>query len=73
MDLLDCPKDLKDLFYIPNKSLDGVLEQQWKSCRKVCNKCGYCKTLTKRITQVYTEGGTEHEGLAHWETFSVKA
>jgi len=28
MDLLDCPKDLKDLYNIPNKSLDGVLEKQ---------------------------------------------
>ena len=72
MDLLDCPKDLKDLFYIPNKSLDGILEKQWKNCRKVCKSCGYCKALTKKATQVYTNGGTEFEALAQWETFAVK-
>lgn len=58
MDLLDCPKDLKDLFYIPNKELDGALSQ-WKQCEKVCKRCGYCKRLTDKITQVYTNEGTE--------------
>ncbi|SNQ61856.1 peptidase U32 family protein [Candidatus Methanoperedens nitratireducens] len=67
MDLLDCPKDLKDLFYIPNKSLDSVLEQQWKNCKKVCKKCGYCKVLTKKVTRTYTKGGTEFESLEPWE------
>jgi collagenase-like PrtC family protease len=72
MDLLDCPKDLKDLFYIPNKSLDGILEKQWMNCKKVCNKCGYCRTLTKKITQVYSNGGTDTEKCLPWETYSVK-
>jgi collagenase-like PrtC family protease len=72
MDILDCPKDLKDLFYIPNKSLDGVLEKQWMNCKKVCNKCGYCKNLTKKITQVYSNRGTDTEKLLPWETTTVK-
>lgn len=58
MDLLDCPKDLKDLFYIPNKELDSSLSQ-WKQCEKVCKRCGYCKRLAHKITQVYTNEGTE--------------
>ena len=72
MDLQDCPKDLKDLFYIPNKSLDGILEQQWMNCKKVCNKCGYCQRLTRKVTQVYEKGGTELETLVPWENYTVK-
>jgi collagenase-like PrtC family protease len=72
MDILDCPKDLKDLFYIPNKSLDGILEKQWMNCKKVCNKCGYCINLTKKITQVYSNGGTDIEKFQPLETYSVK-
>jgi collagenase-like PrtC family protease len=72
MDILDCPKDLKDLFYIPNKSLDGILEKQWMNCKKVCNKCGYCRNLTKKVTQVYSNGGTDTEKLLPWETTTVK-
>ncbi|WP_319508600.1 peptidase U32 family protein [uncultured Methanolobus sp.] len=53
MDLLDCPKDLKDLFYIPNKELDSAISQ-WKQCTKVCNKCGYCKRLAEKIIKVYS-------------------
>ncbi|MDW7731015.1 MAG: peptidase U32 family protein [Methanolobus sp.] len=53
MDLLDCPRDIRDLFYIPNKELEGALEQ-WKRCNKVCSKCGYCKRLAERIVQVYS-------------------
>ncbi|MCG7851233.1 MAG: protease, partial [Methanosarcinaceae archaeon] len=58
MDLLDCPKDLKDLFYIPNKELEGALTQ-WKKCEKVCNRCGYCKRLADKVTQVYSTDGTK--------------
>ncbi len=73
MDLLDCAKDLKDLFNIPNKSLDGVLEKQWMNCKKVCNKCGYCKAFTKKVTQVYSSGGTDLAASMPLETFTVKA
>lgn len=58
MDLLDCPKDIRDLFYIPNKELGNALEQ-WKQCDKNCSKCGYCKRLTEKIVQVYSTDGTE--------------
>jgi collagenase-like PrtC family protease len=73
MDLLDCTKDLKDLFYIPNKSLDGILEKQWMNCKKVCGKCGYCKAFTKKVTQVYSRGGTELEAHSPLDAFTVKA
>ncbi|MBN2110112.1 MAG: U32 family peptidase [Methanosarcinaceae archaeon] len=58
MDLLDCPRDLRDLFYIPNKGLEGALEQ-WKQCDKVCSKCGYCKRLAERIVQVSSVDGMQ--------------
>lgn len=54
MDLLDCPKDIRDLFHIPNKELDGAISQ-WKQCGKVCVKCGYCKRLTEKIVSVYSK------------------
>jgi collagenase-like PrtC family protease len=58
MDLLDCPKDIRDLFYIPNKELEGAISQ-WKKCGKVCVKCGYCKRLTEKIVQVYSSDENE--------------
>jgi hypothetical protein len=55
--VLDCPRDLRDLYYIPNKELEGAISQ-WKQCGKVCNKCGYCKRLAEKIIKVYsTENG----------------
>jgi len=57
MDLLDCPKDIRDLFYIPNKELESAIDQ-WKQCSKVCVKCGYCKRLTERIVKVYSNNGS---------------
>jgi len=71
MDLLDCPKDLKDLFYIPNKALDGVIEQ-WKNCKKVCYKCGYCKKLTKEVVNIYSKGGTDKENIQNWNLLSFQ-
>ncbi|WP_406659932.1 peptidase U32 family protein [Methanolobus sp. ZRKC3] len=64
MDLLDCPKDIRDLFHIPNKELEGAISQ-WKQCKKVCNKCGYCKRLTEKVVRVYssTETGDSLEPL----------
>lgn len=67
MDLLDCPKDLKDLFYIPNNSLDGVMEQ-WRKCEKVCYRCGYCRELTKKVVSIYSKGGTQEESLQPWSS-----
>jgi len=69
---LIAPKDLKDLFNIPNKSFDGILEKQWKNCKKVCNKCGYCRTLTNKVAQVYSNGGTGFEKCLPWESYAVK-
>lgn len=63
MDLLDCPKDLRELFYIPNKELDGVLNKQWKTCPKHCKKCGYCQELAEQVTRCYYHGGTPGEEL----------
>ncbi|HDM36272.1 MAG TPA: U32 family peptidase [Candidatus Syntrophoarchaeum butanivorans] len=48
MDLLDAPREIKNLFYIPNKELDGALDR-WKVCKKVCKECGYCHELTERV------------------------
>ncbi|MDG6242860.1 MAG: U32 family peptidase [Methanolobus sp.] len=57
MDLLDCPRDIRDLFYISNKELGGAISQ-WEQCNKVCNKCGYCNRLAEKIIKVNsTEDG----------------
>ncbi len=57
IDLLDSIHDLRDLFYIPNKQLDGAINQ-WKGCSKVCNDCGYCKRLAEKVVQVCSNDGT---------------
>jgi len=65
MNLLDCPKDLKDLYYIENKDLDGAIDH-WKNCGTVCTDCGFCRELTERTVRVYTGGGTADERLVPW-------
>lgn len=52
MELLDCPSELRDMFYIPNKSLDGAINQ-WMNCKKFCHKCGFCKSTAERIIRVF--------------------
>lgn len=46
LDILDCPQMLRYMFYIENEKLEGSINQ-WKICKKICNDCGYCDTLTK--------------------------
>ena len=46
LELLDCPQMLRYMFYIDNEKLAGGIEH-WKSCKKICNECGYCDALTK--------------------------
>lgn len=67
MDLMDCPKDLIDLFYISNRDLDGAI-RQWKKHSAVCHKCGYCKRLAGEVTQVCSRGGTADEKLVPLNT-----
>ena len=66
MDLLDCPKDLKDLYYISNRDLDGAMIDHWKNCPAICADCGFCRDLTEKAVKVYTGGGTESEALVEW-------
>jgi hypothetical protein len=71
MDLMDCPKDLVDLFNIPNKALDGAIEQ-WKKHSTVCHTCGYCQRKISEIAQVYDHKGTTDEKLVPWNTITKK-
>lgn len=71
MDLMDCPKDLVDLFNIPNKALDGAIEQ-WKKHSTVCHTCGYCQRKISEIAQVYDHKGTTDEKLVQWNTITKK-
>ncbi len=71
MDLMDCPKDLVDLFNIPNKALDGAIEQ-WKKHSTVCHTCGYCQRRISEIAQVYDHKGTTDEKLVPWNTITKK-
>jgi len=71
MDLMDCPKDLVDLFNIPNKALDGAIEQ-WKKHSTVCHTCGYCQRKISEIAEVYDRKGTTDEKLVQWNTITKK-
>ncbi|MCW3138604.1 MAG: U32 family peptidase [Methanophagales archaeon] len=48
LDLLDCPAELRYIFYIDNKALEGCI-QKWKSCGRKCDSCGFCAELTKKV------------------------
>ncbi|HIE31176.1 MAG TPA: U32 family peptidase [Methanosarcinales archaeon] len=72
MNILDCPKELRDLFYISNRDLDGVIDH-WKECPMICNNCGFCKELTDKFVYMYTGGGTENEALTQWSKMAVCA
>jgi collagenase-like PrtC family protease len=73
MDLLDCPKDLKDLYYISNRDLDGAMIDHWKNCPTICADCGFCRDLTEKAVKVYTGGGTESEALVDWRGIANRA
>ncbi len=62
MDLLDCPSELRDMFYIPNNELEGAIKQ-WMSCKKMCHKCGFCKATAERIMRVYEFTGSQRKTL----------
>ena len=71
MDLMDCPKDLIDLYNIPNKALNGSI-QQWKKHSTVCHKCGYCQRLVDEIALIYSNKGTKDETLIPWNIINKK-
>lgn len=62
MDLLDCPSELRDMFYIPNRELEGAIKQ-WMSCKKFCHKCGFCKATSERIVRVYEFADSQKKTL----------
>jgi len=51
LELLDCPSELRYMFYIDNKKLEGCINQ-WKSCNKMCDTCRYCDEVTSRVLSV---------------------
>jgi len=51
LDLLDCPAELKDMFFIDNADLEGAINQ-WKGCKKICEECRYCDELTSKVVGV---------------------
>jgi len=51
LDLLDCPAELKDMFFIDNDGLEGAIKQ-WKGCKKICEECRYCDELTSKVVGV---------------------
>ena len=52
LDILDCPQILRYVFRIDNKNLEGCIEQ-WKRCDKICDECGYCDEITKKVVCRY--------------------
>ncbi len=51
LDLLDCPRELRDYFYLDNRALDGAIER-WKECDHRCHECGFCRELAERALRV---------------------
>jgi collagenase-like PrtC family protease len=70
LDILDVTRELRDLFYISNKKLDGAIEK-WKECQKECYKCKFCESLAKEIIKVYSYKGTEKEKMIDLKTLVV--
>jgi len=62
LELLDVTRELRDLFYVPNKELEGAIEK-WKYCSRNCKECGFCEELTMRVFRVWAHKGTEKERL----------
>ncbi len=51
LELLDCPSELRDIFYVDNKALDGCIKR-WQSCNRICDECRYCDDITGRALKV---------------------
>ncbi|MCW3136023.1 MAG: U32 family peptidase [Canidatus Methanoxibalbensis ujae] len=51
IEILDCPAELKYIFYVDNNALEGCMEK-WKKCNKMCNECGYCADITKKVLKL---------------------
>jgi len=51
LEVLDCPSELRYMFYVDNALLDGSINK-WKSCNKICNECHYCDELTSKVLKV---------------------
>ncbi|MHC1581641.1 MAG: U32 family peptidase [Candidatus Syntropharchaeia archaeon] len=62
MDLMDVTRLIKDVFYIPNGELNGIIKK-WKECKKDCYRCDFCRELAKRVVRVYYGMGTRMEEI----------
>ncbi len=56
LELLDCPSELRDAFYVDNMALDGCIKQ-WQNCKKICNECRYCDDITSRVLKIKDKKG----------------
>jgi collagenase-like PrtC family protease len=70
-EIIDFYREIKHAYYLSNRELDHAIDV-WKHCDGMCERCGFCKKLSERI-QVFTEKGTEREGLVMFPAYtSVK-
>ncbi len=51
LDLIDCPSELRYIFYVDNELLEGSI-RQWGTCKKICDECGYCDKLTANVLRI---------------------
>ena len=51
LEVLDCPSELRYMFFLDNQLLDGSIKQ-WKNCKKICDECRYCDELTNKVLKV---------------------
>ncbi len=65
LDILDCPNELRDHFYIPNEKLEGGIDH-WKSCPKSCYKCSFCENLTRELVSKRRDVDEQYtKGIVH--------
>ncbi len=57
LDILDCPRELRDHFYVDNRGLEGAMEHWVKRCTGLCHECGFCKDLARKVVRVIEPAG----------------
>ncbi|MHC1611544.1 MAG: U32 family peptidase [Candidatus Methanospirareceae archaeon] len=51
LEVIDCPSELRYIFYVDNELLEGCIKQ-WKTCKKICDECRYCDVVTTKVLRV---------------------
>ena len=52
LDVLDCPRELRDHFYVDNAKLEGAMEHWANRCTGLCHECGFCEDIAREAVRV---------------------